>query len=103
MSKTEVHAVDQNSWHDESIKISDQQCLPQHPHNNINTTTLPLEERHYSIKSLLTVKKAEKSLKKRGVKDRSGTTWDFKRATVPFRVDFINVEGLKSKLQSRDF
>jgi len=52
---------------------------------------------------LLTVKKAEKSLKKRGVKDRSGTTWDFKRATVPFRVDFINVEGLKSKLQSRDF
>jgi hypothetical protein len=36
---------------------------PQHPHN-INTT-LPLEERHYSIRNLLTVKKAEKSLKKR--------------------------------------
>jgi len=52
---------------------------------------------------LLTVKKAEKLLKKREIKDRSGTTWDFKRATVTFRVDFINVEGLKSKLQSRDF
>jgi len=52
---------------------------------------------------LLTVKKAEKSLKKREIKDGSGTTWDFKRATVTFRVGFINVEDLKSKLQSRDF
>ena len=37
------------------------------------------------------------------MQDRSGATWDFKRATVTFRVCFINVEGLKSKLQSRDF
>jgi ribosomal protein L23 len=52
---------------------------------------------------LLTVKKAEKSLKKRKIKERSGTTRDFKRATVTFTVGFIYAEGLKSKLQSRDF
>jgi len=35
---------------------------------------------------LLTLKKAEKSLKKRKIKDRSGTTWDLKRATVTYGV-----------------